>query len=94
MVIGMGCFRHHGSADRELLRFLFFTLQLRPTDRRLKKPERTDLVYVEDSPDYCNYDPASGSLGEYSFLKFFSFLLNKPTSHTGADSDWAAASGL
>lgn len=30
---------------------------------RFNKPTRTDLVYLDESPDYCDYDPVVGSLG-------------------------------
>ncbi|KAJ8258387.1 hypothetical protein COCON_G00173990 [Conger conger] len=32
-------------------------------DRGLRRPTKNDLVYVEDSPDYCLRDKAAGSLG-------------------------------
>ena len=37
--------------------------KLKPVDRRIKKPAKDELVYMEDSPDYCEYDPGIGSLG-------------------------------
>jgi wingless-type MMTV integration site family protein 4 len=37
--------------------------RLRPAEKHLKKPSKKDLVYLQDSPDYCNYDTKSGSLG-------------------------------
>nr|QEF51149.1 Wnt5 protein [Eupentacta fraudatrix] len=30
---------------------------------RFSKPTRLDLVYLDESPDYCNYNPSVGSLG-------------------------------
>jgi hypothetical protein len=38
-------------------------LPLRPADRRQKRPTADDLVYIEDSPDYCENDAATGSIG-------------------------------
>ncbi len=37
--------------------------KLQMTDSRFNKPTKDDLVYLEQSPDYCNYDPRTGSLG-------------------------------
>lgn len=37
--------------------------KLKPMNKLQKRPTKRDLVYLEDSPDYCDYDPASGSLG-------------------------------
>ena len=37
--------------------------RLKPVDKRIKKPAKEDLVYMEDSPDYCMYNPTVGSLG-------------------------------
>lgn len=31
--------------------------------RRFNRPTKEDLIYLESSPDYCNFDPATGSLG-------------------------------
>ena len=31
-------------------------LRLRPTKREIKKPSKRDLVYLEDSPDFCQPD--------------------------------------
>eukprot|EP00095_Tigriopus_kingsejongensis_P008486 maker-scaffold18_size714446-snap-gene-5.22 protein:Tk08486 transcript:maker-scaffold18_size714446-snap-gene-5.22-mRNA-1 annotation:"secreted signaling factor wnt4" len=36
---------------------------LLPRFRRFRPHTDTDLVYLKDSPDYCDYDPAKGSLG-------------------------------
>lgn len=30
-------------------------------DQHHKKPARNDLVYVEKSPDFCDYDPRAGT---------------------------------
>lgn len=32
-------------------------------DMRFNKPTRTDLVYLDESPDYCTFNPRVGSLG-------------------------------
>ena len=37
--------------------------KLRPVTRDMKRPARTDLVYLENSPDYCKYDPEHGIVG-------------------------------
>ena len=37
--------------------------KLRPIHRDMKKPTKKDLVYVDQSPDFCNFDARSGSLG-------------------------------
>ena len=37
--------------------------KLKPVDRRVKKPSKADLVYLEESPDYCEYNLEYGSLG-------------------------------
>lgn len=29
----------------------------------LRKPKRSDLVFLDKSPNYCDYDPTTGSLG-------------------------------
>lgn len=34
-----------------------------PDDRTIKTPTRTDLVYSEDSPDFCKPNKKTGSLG-------------------------------
>jgi len=38
-------------------------VKLKPVDRRQKRPTRRDLVYLDQSPDYCDYRPEVGSLG-------------------------------
>ncbi|XP_049762246.1 protein Wnt-1-like [Schistocerca cancellata] len=37
--------------------------KLRAVSRDLKKPNKTDLVYLEDSPDYCERNDTMGILG-------------------------------
>ncbi|KAK2157589.1 hypothetical protein LSH36_188g03061 [Paralvinella palmiformis] len=38
-------------------------LKLKRSKRAHKKPRQRDLVYLERSPNYCDYDPDTGSLG-------------------------------
>ncbi|CAH1782735.1 unnamed protein product [Owenia fusiformis] len=38
-------------------------LQLKRSRRTNKKPRRSDLIYLDRSPNYCEYDPDLGSLG-------------------------------
>ena len=38
-------------------------IELQPNQQYFKKPTETDLVYVETSPEYCEYDIDKGSLG-------------------------------
>lgn len=37
--------------------------KLRPVKRGVRRPKRKDLVYVEESPDYCSPDSRLGVLG-------------------------------
>ena len=37
--------------------------RLRPLDRRQKRPTKKDLVYMQESPDYCDQNLDIGSLG-------------------------------
>ncbi|CAG9122253.1 unnamed protein product [Plutella xylostella] len=37
--------------------------KLRPLHLDMKKPNKTDLVYLEDSPDYCEPNDELGILG-------------------------------
>jgi len=30
-------------------------------NHRYKKPTRSDLIYLEQSPDFCNFDPRTGA---------------------------------
>ncbi|XP_076448276.1 protein Wnt-7b-like [Babylonia areolata] len=39
------------------------TLVLKRSKRKHRKPRRKCLVYLEHSPNYCDHDPATGSLG-------------------------------
>lgn len=38
-------------------------LKLRRSKKPNRKPRRTDLVYLDKSPNYCEYDLKSGSMG-------------------------------
>ncbi|CAL4125840.1 unnamed protein product, partial [Meganyctiphanes norvegica] len=40
-------------------------LELEPNKQYFKKPTDEDLVYVQGSPEYCEYDIGSGSLGTH-----------------------------
>ncbi|XP_074651670.1 protein Wnt-2b-like [Tubulanus polymorphus] len=37
--------------------------RLRPVEKTQKKPTKLDLVYLEESPDYCEYNPDLGAIG-------------------------------
>ena len=37
--------------------------KLRPINKSLKRPTKNDLVYLQQSPDYCERNLRSGSLG-------------------------------
>lgn len=37
--------------------------KLKPINRHRKKPTKKDLVYLDDSPDFCESNPDIGSLG-------------------------------
>lgn len=37
--------------------------QLRARHKRFSKPTKEDLIYIEDSPNYCSYNPKAGLLG-------------------------------
>ena len=39
------------------------SMRLRPVDNAMKEPTRKDLVYLEESPDFCEYSADIGSLG-------------------------------
>ncbi|KAK2179727.1 hypothetical protein NP493_475g00032 [Ridgeia piscesae] len=39
--------------------------RFQPLDRLQKRPTRKDLVYLEESPDFCEANPAHGSLGTH-----------------------------
>ena len=39
--------------------------KLRRIGKHQKRPTRKDLVYIEQSPDFCNEDPQHGSLGTH-----------------------------
>ncbi|KAI0232064.1 Protein Wnt-7b [Lamellibrachia satsuma] len=41
-------------------------LKLRRSKRPYKKPRRSDLVFLEESPNYCQRDPATGSMGTHN----------------------------
>lgn len=36
-----------------------------PDGRTIKPPRKTDLVYSQDSPDFCKYNKRSGSFGTF-----------------------------
>lgn len=38
-------------------------VKLRPVKRGVRKPRRKDLVYIEESPDFCSAEPSLGILG-------------------------------
>ncbi len=38
-------------------------LTVKRSKRAHRKPRRRDLVYLDTSPNYCEYDPVAGSLG-------------------------------
>lgn len=37
--------------------------KLAPVNHNQKRPSKDDLVYLQESPDFCEYDPSLGSLG-------------------------------
>ncbi|WAQ98818.1 WNT4-like protein [Mya arenaria] len=37
--------------------------KLRPVSKNMKRPSKQDLVYLENSPDFCEPNPKKGSLG-------------------------------
>ncbi|XP_022081377.1 protein Wnt-5b-like [Acanthaster planci] len=37
--------------------------KMEPYEARFNRPSKDDMVYLEESPDYCTYDPRAGSLG-------------------------------
>lgn len=37
--------------------------KLKPWRKMFKRPSRKDLVYLDESPDYCRYNPETGILG-------------------------------
>ncbi|CAG0912581.1 unnamed protein product [Notodromas monacha] len=39
-----------------LVRYKMQKNRLRPTEKYIKKPTKRDLVYLQQSPDYCNYN--------------------------------------
>ncbi len=39
--------------------------RLVPASRHMKKPSKTDLVYLRESPDFCKSDPALGWYGTH-----------------------------
>ncbi|KAK2182721.1 hypothetical protein NP493_340g03072 [Ridgeia piscesae] len=41
-------------------------LKLRRSKRPYKKPRRSDLVFLEESPNYCQRDPKTGSVGTHN----------------------------
>ena len=45
------------------VRFVKRITKLRPVSRRQKKPTKRDLVYLADSPNFCNHDPKEGIMG-------------------------------
>lgn len=46
-----------------LVRFINKKQKLKRINRDMKKPTKKDLVYLHESPDFCNNNPAYGSLG-------------------------------
>lgn len=49
-----------------LTKLFKLTLKLRRSKRPYKKPRRSDLVFLEESPNYCQRDPATGSMGTHN----------------------------
>lgn len=37
--------------------------KLKRVNREMKRPTKQDLVYLQESPDFCNFNPRLGSLG-------------------------------
>nr|UJP31530.1 putative Wnt family member 4 [Geukensia demissa] len=46
-----------------LVQFINKKRKLKRINRDMKKPTKKDLVYLQESPDFCNNDPRFGSLG-------------------------------
>ncbi|CAH1797263.1 unnamed protein product [Owenia fusiformis] len=65
----MGNFKEVGSILKEKfdgasqVKFSKKKNRLLPIGKNQKKPTKKDLVYIDDSPDFCEYNPETGSLG-------------------------------
>ena len=52
--------RYDGASE---VKFNRLGTRLRRRNKELVKPTREDLIYVDQSPDYCRFDPKTGSHG-------------------------------
>ena len=50
-------------ALRETRALIPYSLQIKRSKKRHKKPRRKELVYLQKSPNYCDYNKVTGSLG-------------------------------